>query len=57
MATDEARIEHIFKFMEWDNLTDAQHSLIESFEEQFERSGSLSERQIEILEDIFERSA
>jgi len=56
MATDEARIEHIFKFMEWDNLTDAQHSLIESFEEQFERSGSLSERQIEILEDIFERS-
>jgi hypothetical protein len=57
MATDEARIEHIFKFMEWDNLTDAQHSLIESFEEQFERYGSLSERQIEILEDIFERSA
>lgn len=51
------RIEHIFKFMEYDQLTDAQHSLVESFEEQFERRGSLSDRQIEILEDIFERAA
>jgi hypothetical protein len=51
------RIEHIFKFMEYDQLTDAQHSLVESFEEQFERRGSLSDRQVEILEDIFERAA
>ena len=51
------RIEHVFLFMEYDNLTDAQHALVESFEEQFKRRGSLSERQIEILEDIFEKAA
>lgn len=50
------RVEHIFKFMAYDNLTDAQHDLIVSFEEQFERKNYLSERQIEILEDIFERA-
>jgi len=55
--SDNDRIEHIFKFLEYDQLTDAQHSLVESFEEQFERSGSLSDRQVEILEDIFERAA
>lgn len=49
------RIEHIFKFMAYDNLSDAQHDLIISFEEQFKRRGSLSERQVEILEDIFDR--
>jgi len=53
------RIEHVLQFlaMEYDQLTDAQHSLVESFEEQFERRGSLSDRQVEILEDIFERAA
>ena len=51
------RIKHIFKFMEWDVLTDRQFELVESFEEQFNRSGSLSERQMEILEDIFKRAA
>jgi hypothetical protein len=55
--SDNDRIEHIFKFMEYDELTDAQHSLVESFEEHFERRGSLSDRQVEILEDIFERAA
>lgn len=50
------RIEHIFKFMEYDNLTDAQHDLIISFEKQFRQRGSLSERQVEILEDIFEKA-
>jgi len=55
--SDNDRIEHIFKFLEYDQLTDAQHSLVESFEEQFERRGSLSDRQVEILEDIFERAA
>ena len=51
------RIEHIFKFMEYDNLTEAQHDLVISFEEQFEKRGALSIRQIEILEDIFERAS
>jgi hypothetical protein len=55
--SDNDRIEHIFQFMEYGELTDAQHSLVESFEEQFERRGSLSDRQVEILEDIFERAA
>ena len=55
--SDNDRIEHIFKFLEYDQLTDAQNSLVESFEEQFERRGSLSDRQVEILEDIFERAA
>ena len=53
---EKERIDHIFKFMAYDNLTDAQHDLIVSFEEQFQRRGSLSERQFEILEDIFERA-
>lgn len=55
--SDKERIEHIFKFMAYVNLTDAQHDLIESFEKQFNQRGSLSERQLEILEDIFERAA
>ena len=53
---EKERIEHVFKFMEYDNLSDAQHDLVESFEEQFQRRGSLSERQVEILEDIFEKA-
>ena len=51
------RIEHIFKFMEYDQLTDAQHDLIISFEDQFKRRGYLSDKQIDILEDIFRRAA
>ena len=51
------RIEHIFKFMEYDQLTDAQHDLVMSFEEQFKNKDYLSERQIEILEDIFRKAA
>jgi hypothetical protein len=43
--------------MEWDMLSDAQHDLIVSFEDQFNHKGSLSDRQIEILEDIFRRAA
>jgi hypothetical protein len=54
---DKERVEHIFKFMEYDILTDAQHDLIESFEKQFNQRGSLSDRQFEILEDIFKWAA
>jgi hypothetical protein len=43
--------------MEYDVLTDAQHDLVISFEDQFKSKGSLSDRQIEILEDIFQRAA
>jgi hypothetical protein len=51
------RIEHIFRFMEYGELTDRQHELIISFEEQWKRYGRLSERQMEILEDIFKQAA
>jgi predicted DNA binding protein len=51
------RIEHIFKFMEYDELTDAQMNLIVSFEDQFKKRGNLTARQLEILESIFEQAA
>ena len=51
------RIEHIFQFMEYDVLSEAQHDLVISFEEQFHRNRGLSERQLEILEDIFQKAA
>jgi hypothetical protein len=51
------RIEHCLNFMEWDNLTEYQHNLIESFETQFRSKGTLTEKQIEILEDIFKKAA
>lgn len=47
------RITHILTFMEYDQLTDAQHSLVISLEEQFERKGTLSAKQMEVLESIF----
>lgn len=51
------RIEHIFQFMEYDELSEKQLDLVESFESQFEKYGSLSDRQYEILEDIFDQAA
>lgn len=57
MAIHEDRIKHIFQFMEYDCLSDAQHDLIISFESQFKRRGYLSDAQIEILEDIFKKAA
>ena len=51
------RIKHIFQFMEWDQLTDAQHDLVISFEDQYKLRGDLSDKQLDILEDIFRRAA
>lgn len=53
MSRDE--IQRLFDELDYDNLTDRQHELVESFEEQFERRGTLSDRQVEILEDIFDK--
>lgn len=50
------RITHILQFMEYDRLTDAQHSLVVSLEEQYERKGTLSAKQMDLLESIFERA-
>jgi hypothetical protein len=43
--------------MEYDQLSDRQLDLIESFEDQYNRNHHLSERQMEILEDIFQQAA
>jgi len=51
------KIKMMLKLMEYDNLSDSQHSLIISFEEQFANRGSLTARQFEILSDIFEKAA
>jgi len=47
----------MFDLMEYDYLTDAQHDLVISFNEQFIQRRNLSERQFEILEDIFKKAA
>lgn len=47
----------MFKFMEWEHVTDGQIIYLESFEKQFKRNGDLSNRQCEILESIFEQAA
>ena len=47
----------MFKLMEYDELSEAQEKLVISFEEQFNNRGSLTARQFEILEDIFEKAA
>lgn len=51
------RIQHIFKFMEYDSLTDWQEKFVQSVEKQFNRKKFLSERQLEVLEDIFKDAA
>ena len=53
----EDRIKHIFDFMEYDELTDAQHGLVVSFEDQFKRSGRLSEKQFDIEVASLEKAA
>ena len=54
---DKDKIEMMFSLMEYDELTDSEHNLIISFEKTFKRYGTLSARQTEILEEIFDRAA
>jgi hypothetical protein len=49
------RIEHIFKFMEYDNITDSEHDWVVRLEEWWEDEGYLTKKQVKILEDIFKR--
>lgn len=42
---------------EREQLTESELNLIASFEEQFRRKGTLSARQMEILEEIYKRRA
>lgn len=51
------RIEHIFQHCEYDTLTESEHELLISFEEQFRARGDLTSKQLEVLEDIFRKAA
>jgi len=51
------KIEMMIALMEYENLTDAQHDLVLSFSEQYDRKNSLSDKQFEILTDIFKKAA
>lgn len=57
MANKRERIECCFKLMEYDNLSEEQHNIIISLEEQYLKNNKLSEKQIELLESIFRRAA
>jgi len=49
------RFQHIFKFIEWDKVTDWEQEFLESVEKQFKHKGFLSEKQEEILERIYKQ--
>jgi len=46
-----------FKLMEYDQLTERQLDLVERFERQFLNTQDLSQRQFDVLEDIFNQAA
>jgi len=56
MTPQEDRILHIIHFMEYDVLSDSQHDWVVRLEEKFNKYGYLSEREMEILEDIFKQA-
>ncbi len=51
------RIEHIFKYMEYEAINDAQHDLVIKYESFYDRNGYLSDAQLEVLESIFKQAA
>jgi len=57
MKEVEERIEHIFRFMEYDNLTENEENLVIDYEQFFQRNGRLTENQYEVLEQIFKRAS
>lgn len=57
MTTQNDRIEHILQFMEYDILTDNEHDWVVKFEDKFTKYRKLSEREMEILENIFKNAA
>ena len=57
MVDKKDRIEHIFQFMEYEELSEKQLNLIISFEKQYKDRSNLSEKQYDILEDIFAQAA
>ncbi len=57
MTDRKDRIKHIFQFMEYEELSEKRLDLIISFEKQYKNQSSLSEKQYDILEDIFKQAA
>ena len=49
-------IKTLIKLMEWNRLTDRELNLMESFQKQFDGTNRLSDRQFEILNEIFDRA-
>lgn len=57
MESKNERIDHIFQFMEYDNLTDDQLDLIIKYENYYKKNRYLTDRQMEVLESIFKQAA
>lgn len=57
MPTTTERIECLFQLLDEDYCSDKQLDLVESFRDQYIKRGSLSARQLEILEDISEKAS
>ncbi len=53
---EKVRLEKIFKILKLCSLSYKQKELVLSFEDQFNKNGTLSQRQTFILEDIYERA-
>lgn len=49
-------VRRMIKILKLCHLSIRQEDLIESYERQFEERGTLSERQVDILMDIYERA-
>lgn len=53
---EKVRLEKIFKILSLCSLSYKQEELVLSFQDQFNKNGTLSQRQTFILEDIYERA-
>ena len=54
---DKERMIWIFRWLDWDQLTDWEERFVTSVEEYFRKHGRLSEKQEHILEDLFRRKS
>ena len=55
MKCDVARINHLFKFIDTDNLNDWEEEFYWSVKEEFERWESLTKKQVGVLERIYSK--
>lgn len=57
MNDRDERITCCFTLMEYDNVSDRQHDILISLEEQYLKNRSLSDAQLALLESIFKQAA